>query len=674
MRLLYPDFLFALFFLAIPIIIHLFNFRRYKTVKFSQVRFLKNIKQETQSTSKLKHLLVLASRILAITALVLAFCQPFIPNSENEINKGKRGVNIYLDNSFSMQVNDETGSLLNIAKSKALAVLDAYKETDKFRILTNDFKTHHSRWLNKKEFIIELQNIDFSPRFKTISQVMNRMKQHHTSEDIYQEYFIISDLQKTQFDIDNIRDTISIRLLPIQAEIKNNFNLSSLSFSQPFHLNEQEEHLAYTIKNHSKTVEDNLPLKLYLNEELKSPKFVSIPAKDSSNGELLYRSISSSTIKGKLTLKDYPLTFDDTLYFNYNIQKNINVIHIYNETPNANLKALFESDSLFNYRIQAVNGLDYSLISAPSLVIVEGLKEISSGLHSALVNFVNGGGSLSFFPSKDLAAKQFNELLNALNIGQAKAYEKKKLRINRINRNCELFESVFENYDEKINLPDVEYKWNIDFYVKALKENIMSFSDNSPFLSMIKSGKGKVYLSVVGLSGSESNLVNHAIFVPLLFNMALQSSQQEALYYELDQTNIRISDSKLAKSTESPLHIVGYGQDFIPMQRFSGGELLIDLKDELTKAGHYTLTREGIDITTLSFNYNRRESHLDFFNVDELKSTIELLGHHVDVINDSNEVLIQTISQLYNGTILWKYFIILALIFIALEIILLRVL
>ncbi|MBL0031994.1 MAG: BatA domain-containing protein [Bacteroidetes bacterium] len=79
MQFIYPEFLFALSVLAIPIIIHLFNFRRFKKIYFTNVRFLKEIKQDTQSKSKLKHLLVLLSRLLALTFLVLAFAQPFIP-------------------------------------------------------------------------------------------------------------------------------------------------------------------------------------------------------------------------------------------------------------------------------------------------------------------------------------------------------------------------------------------------------------------------------------------------------------------------------------------------------------------------------------------------------------------------------------------------------------------
>ena len=161
MNFIYPEFLYALALLAIPIIIHLFNFRKYKTVKFSQVRFLKEVKQQTQSTSRLKHLLVLLSRCLAVIALVLAFAQPYFLEGNEVIAQGKKGVSIYIDNSFSMQANGADGPLLSVAKNKAISIIESFEESDKFQLLTNDFEAKQQRWLNKPAFLEALQFLKF---------------------------------------------------------------------------------------------------------------------------------------------------------------------------------------------------------------------------------------------------------------------------------------------------------------------------------------------------------------------------------------------------------------------------------------------------------------------------------------------------------------------------------
>ena len=89
MQFIYPQILWALLALAIPVIIHLFHFRRFKKVYFTNVKFLKEIKEEKSTRNKLRNLLVLICRLLAYAFIIFAFAQPFI--SKNETTKtGKK--------------------------------------------------------------------------------------------------------------------------------------------------------------------------------------------------------------------------------------------------------------------------------------------------------------------------------------------------------------------------------------------------------------------------------------------------------------------------------------------------------------------------------------------------------------------------------------------------------
>ena len=82
-----PGFLWGLFALIIPIIIHLFNFKRYKKVYFSNVRFLQELQSETKKQSQLKRWLLFLSRLLAFACIILAFAQPFLPIDNNSLSK-----------------------------------------------------------------------------------------------------------------------------------------------------------------------------------------------------------------------------------------------------------------------------------------------------------------------------------------------------------------------------------------------------------------------------------------------------------------------------------------------------------------------------------------------------------------------------------------------------------
>ena len=139
MQFIYPSFLWALMALAIPIIIHLFYFRRFKRVLFTNVKYLKEIKEETSNRNRLKNLLVLLSRCLAVAGLVFAFAQPYFPTGDR-IKSGINHISVFVDNSFSMTAARQDIPLLDFAKDKARLIINSYSEEDKFQVLSHDFE------------------------------------------------------------------------------------------------------------------------------------------------------------------------------------------------------------------------------------------------------------------------------------------------------------------------------------------------------------------------------------------------------------------------------------------------------------------------------------------------------------------------------------------------------
>lgn len=113
MQFKHPELLWALLLLLIPIIIHLFQLRRFQKITFTNVKFLKNVKLQTRKSSQIKKWLVLITRLLLLACLVFAFTQPFTTNSDTF--NAKNETVIYLDNSFSMEAKGNNGSLLNEA-------------------------------------------------------------------------------------------------------------------------------------------------------------------------------------------------------------------------------------------------------------------------------------------------------------------------------------------------------------------------------------------------------------------------------------------------------------------------------------------------------------------------------------------------------------------------------
>ena len=193
MTFLYPSFLWALLALAIPIIIHLFNFRKTTQVFFSNNRFLREVKEATTAKRRLKHYLILLSRLLFLFFLVITFCQPIIPAAE-ELGSS-RNIVVYLDNSQSMsaQTNDNSRGL-EMGVTFTRNIVELFPPDTRYKLITNDFSPSSNTFKTKPEVLDMLTQVRLSPVSRSFKEVVDRLTMDRTTRG--REVFWISDLQK----------------------------------------------------------------------------------------------------------------------------------------------------------------------------------------------------------------------------------------------------------------------------------------------------------------------------------------------------------------------------------------------------------------------------------------------------------------------------------------------
>ncbi len=684
MKFVNPYFLFALFFIAIPVIIHLFNFRRFKRAYFSNVEFLKELKRETQKKSKVKHLLVLFSRILAISCLVFAFAQPFIPVTENKINAKGSVVSVYIDNSFSMEALSSKGSLFEEAKSKALEIADAYKPTDLFQVLTNDFEGKHQAYVTKEEFIRMLnaclsgrQELDVSPSVRKFSEVITRQNDlFSTVNSNGKVAYIISDFPKITTDIMQIKaDTnIEVNLIPLIPNETNNIYIDSCWFASPVMQVNQQVHLNVLLKNVSDNDATKIPVKLSVNGKQKALASIDIPANSEAEVKLPYTIGAKGIQSGVVEIIDYPVIFDDKFYFSYNISEVKRIVCISDKTESVYINSLFGKDSAFALVNMDVNKLDYSGLSDYKLIILNELKTLSSGLMQELEQYVQNGGSLLIFPSSDADMDTYKSFLSAVGSVYYTGKDTSNTKVSSINTDHEIYRDVFDKIPENIDLPIVKSHFNFSSKTFSTDEYIMKMQNGESFMISEKSGKGKVYLSSVPLNEKFSNFTKHAMFVPTLYNIALYSEPFNRLYYTIGKDeavevmNGNVSGDMAFRITDKSKSI-----EIIPERRNIDLQTFIYPHDQITKAGNYSLMRGEDTIAGISYNYNRSESDMKFYTVDELKNLIKEKDlKKFNVLNLKNRPISQVLEELNNGIRLWKLFIILTLLFLITEVALLR--
>jgi hypothetical protein len=656
--------LYALALVAIPIIIHLFNFRKFKTVYFSNLRFLKSVKEKTKSQSQLKHLLILLSRVLAISSIVFAFAQPYLPESNTNKKVNKQAASIYIDNSFSMEAENQSGRLLQTAQKQALAIAQAYSNSDELYFLDNQFKAIHQRSLNQEQFYEAVNSLESFANTPTLNQIFKRQKntlQNSLSQQ--KDIYIISDFQQQISDIEwQISDSLySIRLLPLEGYQKGNVFIDSCWLHNPNPQIKTNIKLYVRLKS-LKTEPTEVNLSLSIDQEQKALANALINQQEII--ELNFSLEEPSWHNGILSIQDYPISFDDTYYFSFEIKPQIKVQHIYQNQAHPSIKKLFDQDDYFQYSTQNVLQLNHNSIAQQQLLILDGLEQLTSGLQQSIRSGLQKGMSVLIFPSLEMDIEDYKRFCNSLGIGYYSQLNNQPIKIKDLDYNHPLFEGVFETFEKTLNFPQVKAYFDLSQNNRTRATSLLNFENNKSFFSVFPHDKGNLYLSSVGLDPSFGNFSQHALFVPILYNIASFSGGQQRLAYTIGHHSI-------------PFQKAGYNQPYnlsqgnfecIPDVRANG----LYVGQHLMRSGHYLLRdKEQKEMAYLSFNYDRKESDLKTISREDLEQSIKDYPN-VMLIDESIDSLSTYIQQLNKGTALWQYFILLSLIFLILETLLIR--
>ncbi|HPR59151.1 MAG TPA: BatA domain-containing protein [Bacteroidales bacterium] len=673
-----PLFLYGLIAIAIPIIIHLFNFRKFRKVYFTNVKFLEELQQKTRKQSQLRHLLTLLMRILAIVALVMAFAQPYIPaTSGAKKQETHTAVSIYLDNSFSMALNSSQGTLLQEAVARAREVAMAYSTTDIFQLLTNDFEGYHQRYVSRDEFLESLNEVEISPLSRTLSEVIKRQTSLFNEEKQKSRVAVmISDFQKNICDFGHIQPDsgTATYLIPVTATEKTNLYVDTVWFEAPAYRTGQLAKLNVRISNASDDDFEKIPAKLIINGQQRAIASFDIYSGRSTDLSMPFTVHETGIHYARLEITDHPITYDDALFFTFEVKKQIPLLAIHNGEESPYLHLLFDNDSSFIFKTVAESQLDYSSFNQFNLIIINGLNIISSGLSLELKRFVEGGGSVVVFPGEmaDLESyRQFFQQMGTSFFAEKTEGETKVSGINTLNR---VYDDVFENVPENIDLPAVSGHYVIRRKPGSLMESLLEMQNGNIFLGAEPASKGMLYLFAVPLNPEWSNFAKHAIFVPTLYKIGLLGQGPSKLYY-MTGRNENISIKSTLSGTDQVFKIVGLNKDFemIPEIRPVFSQTEIFTRNQIRDAGHYQVIQNGNVVAGLAFNYNRKESDLDSYNKNDLETILtEQNLTTFSVIKPEGKVLTDVISELNAGIRLWKWFVILALVFLSVEVFLLR--
>ncbi len=672
MRFLSSGFLFALLALAIPIIIHLFNFRKFKKVYFSNVRFLKFVQIQTSSRQHLKDRLILASRLLALAFLVFAFAQPYIPNSDERNTYQSHVVSIFIDNSYSMEAVNKEGTLLDEAKRRAREIASAYSLNDKFQILTNDFEGRFQRLLNYDEFQSAIDEVQISAANRDLSQIIRRQEDVFSGEpNARKTVYVISDFQENILPKSSIQvdSAVTVRLVRLKSNPQPNISIDSVWFASAIHKPDDSEQLIVKLRNNSDEEAENVPIKVTIGKQQKAIGSLTIQPRATSTDTLSFSGLKAGWQEGEIQITDFPVVFDDRFYFSFRVQQSISLLIINGGSENEYLNSVYKSDEFFKVTNVSSGSINYSGLNNYPLIILNEVPQITDGLVQQLKEYTDKGGSLLVFPELESNQQGLKDLLQALGTDFPVEIVTAETKVTSINLQHPIFKGVFENIPQKLDLPAAKKYLRYSNQNNTTRQSILDFPGRTAFFSEYRMGRGKIYLSAVPLNAETSNFARHSVFVPIMYQTALLSFQAQNLFHKLNRDQV-VELPKLTLNPNQTLKLRRDKFEAIPDLRQNENASQVYVADQVRQIGNYQLLKNDSLLAILSFNDPGPESDLSYASDREIEG--KFADHKIDLITPATGSMQGSVKSINQGTSLWKLCIILSLLFLALEIFLIR--
>jgi len=631
----HPEVLYFLFLLVIPILVHLFQLRRFKKEYFTNVQFLKELSIQTRKSSTIKKWLLLLTRLLLLTFLILAFTQPFFVAKESKKNTNE--MYIILDNSYSMQAKGKKGELL---KRAVQDLLEHTPEAQNFSLITNS----NSYWnTDIKAIQKDLQDLKYSASPFRLDNLIAKVNARKSA--LNKDIIVITDavgLETNQTK--SFRKEDNVYFIIPEAEQKNNIAIDSVYIQQTL---DSFYEIGIKLSANGDDFND-IPIALYNKNKLVAKTLI----KFETNTKTINFTIPKEDFHGYVSVVDKGLAYDNTYYFSISKPSLTNIFSIGDADKSKYLARIYTNDE-FNYNNFPIANLDYNLLEKQDAIVLNEIKDVPQALQTTLKSFVTKGGNLIIIPAQESNVTNLNTFMANFGPLQFKTASQSDKKVTKINFNHPLFSSVFEKRIDNFQYPSTKTAFGLN----SATPSILSYDDQSPFLTSLPNDLSSVYVFAAPINKTNSNFQNSPLIVPTFYKMAqsIRKTGVNALIIGEDQPFV--VDALLSK--DEILTVKNNAESFIPVQQLLNTKVKMTFNESPSEAGNFSIFNGANMVKNISFNYNRTESNLALANTDAANKFKEI---------DDIETVFNTIQTDRTDTQIWKWFVILALLFLALEV------
>ena len=700
MTFLNPLVLFGLAAAAIPIVLHLLNIRKLRTIEFSTLRFLKELQKNRMRKVKLRQWLLLALRTLLIILVVLAFSRPALRGSFAGLDShAKTTIVVVLDNTASMAASNERGSYLLQAKEAALSIASLLTEgDDALLIRLSDLPspampapTHDVAAF--RDALVQTQTAAVHRTLDDGLRLAARMLEQ--SRNLNQEIYLLTDNRHTSYAISAesaqehlFRAGVKLFLVPLAERPLENTGIASVVIPPSLQQKGKPFVVKTVIHNYGTQTVSNIPASLFFDGARVAQKNLTVGAGENAAAEFTVIPQRTGFCGGSIEIDDDDLESDNRAFFSVYIPESIHALLIAPDVSSARyirlaLTAPLQDSSSARIIVRDATPaqLTSQMVSQSDVIILSGIPSLTETQTALLSSALkNDGKGILLFPGTLCDGTAWNRNIMPLLGLPAAVWTDTALQRSgafvtfaNIDREHPIFQSMFDQApSSKMNIESPHITQRMFLTSEQKVRSIITLSDTKSFLWEKGFGSGMVLGFSVAPDPAWSDFPLKGIFLPLLQQSLFYAAQGvsgsglTSTVFAGNSIDLPLSRiHRQSASQQLTLTAPDSTEEIVIPYNLNRGNSILPLVslEHIRLAGLYAV-RQGRDIVALlPVQPDPLESDGTLAEASAVKRSATALGIPSGAITTINQrdKISSTVLQSRYGLELWIYFLIAAL-------------
>lgn len=616
-------------FVFVPLIVHLFNFKKAKRFYFPTIKFINHVSTETKSKTRLKYYLVLSSRVLVILTLIFFLFTLFGDNEEIVSTDSL----IYLDNSISM--SNRINGITAFDETKKIISELIEKSNSKSIILTNSSYFSSEASLPSDISPSEIFSLGYSFSPMPLSILFNRPDNINSNS-----VFIFSDMQ--DLTLEKLSFVMQDSLRKYYFVVNDNSSDRNAFVDTVFIQNSENDFssliLNVDIDKSRNFDKGNIVIKLLSNGKQLSSLVIKIEELD----RIQFDIAKLVEAKYEIQLSGDDIDYDNSFFLTVSNSMRP-LVSLITSSENNYLKKVFKNTELFDFIEMDKNSIDFSKLESSDLIILDNLNSIPNGI---LGQFDKA--SVLIFPSDSI------DYLNGKSTG-IKAFKSRDENQYRtiLDKNNVLFQGIFESLDTKSILPLGSSLYSFE----GVYEPLIRLSNGNTFLA--KASNRNIYILSSPLDEEYTNLPVHGIFLPIMYRLAMNASNSmnsKISYYPNDLVTVE------GQFNDLPVKMSRKEYEIVPEFQFVNNSIVLSIPS-ISPPGFYSMIQGTDTINRIAVNLSKSESIVERVSYDDLKTFFDnsnhVSVHKLEVGLTPEDLMEETTPSLWKIALILVFFFIL---------------